>query len=59
MRKFSKVVQGDDNAYWVATDLVHESQWFEFEPLPDGAYEFTVKGENEQLLGRIIVNNMC
>lgn len=26
-------------------ELVHRSQWFSFEPLPDGCYEITVKEE--------------
>lgn len=34
----------------VVQALVHDSQWFEVTPLPDGVYRVTVKDENKRYL---------
>jgi hypothetical protein len=55
MKTFSKIVIGEEASNTVAAQLIAASQWFTFEPLPDGEYEFTVKAENARLLERAVI----
>lgn len=46
-------IAGEPMAALMASRLVAMSQWFQFEPMPDGKYEFTIK---QELLQRLINN---
>jgi hypothetical protein len=49
-RTHRATIIGGAAAGLVAIDLILHSQWFEFTPLPDDAYEFAVKEENTVML---------
>ena len=54
IRTYSRTVQGALASLIVAGKIIYESQWFEFTPLPDDIYEFTVKEENRGVLDRML-----
>jgi hypothetical protein len=51
MRTVSVVVNSEAEAVEMASRLVRESRWFQLEPLPDGAFEITVKVEAAREMG--------
>jgi len=57
MRLNSVCVKGEANANKVAAFLVEQSQWFVFDPLPDGYYDFRVKTEYCQHLVAFMGNS--
>src|SRR5574337_1523371 len=50
MKTVSTVVRGAFNANSLVLKLISESQWFEFEPLPEDLFKITVKVESSHLL---------
>jgi hypothetical protein len=53
MRTYRTTVNGFQIANKVVDQLIEQLQWFQFEPLPDGEYEITVKEENKKLLNAL------
>ncbi len=47
-------VLGEFRALLLAAELIGRSQWFEFEPIPDGHFKFTVKQEFIPELWKIV-----
>lgn len=45
-----RTILGNENAAMIARYLVTASVWFDFEPLPNDYYEFTVKREHKAIL---------
>lgn len=50
----TKPVEGENRSALVAEHLVRLSVFFTVQPLPDDAWEFTVKGEAERFLDAAI-----
>ena len=53
-RTNSRTVYGEQSALRVVAKLVSLSTWFELEPLPDDAFQVTVKSEELSLLSGLI-----